>query len=403
MPSATLPDVKPLKIVLSGGGTGGHITPILALARELKRLDPACHIVYVGERKGKFAQMLANNTSIDEIYTIFAGKFRRYHGESWWVRLLDLKTNLLNLRDFFYFFIGSIQSWLLLGKLRPDIVFLKGGFVGVPVGLAAHWRHIKFITHDSDSLPGLANRLVGKWAIWHATGMPEEFYPYPKDKTRYVGVLVSKDYKFVNPELEAAYKQELGLSPSSFVLLITGGSGGAERINKAMKALADDLLKKYPDLYIFHQVGKGKAGIYEDYQHTRLKVIELLDPMHLYTGASDVVVTRAGANTVAELGIQAKAAIVIPNPFLTGGHQLKNADYLRQRVAAEIIGEELLNNEEQPLLKSLVKLIENADIRQRLGQQLHAVTVPDAAEKLAVLLLETANSNYAKKKETTNE
>ncbi len=393
-------DPKSITIVLSGGGTGGHITPILAVAAKLKQIKPNCRLIYIGERHGKFAQMIENTDVIDETYTIFAGKFRRYHGEAWWIRLTDIKTNFLNLRDFFYCAIGTIQSWRLLRKIKPDAVFLKGGFVGVPVGFAAHWRQLKFITHDSDSLPGLANRLVGKWAVWHATGMPEEFYPYPKDKTKYVGVLVSDDYKITTPEIVSSYREQIGLPVNSRVLLVTGGSGGAARINLAIKALVPELLEKYPDLYITHQVGKGKAEIYDDYHHDRLKIFELLSPMHVYTGASDLVVTRAGANTVAELGVQAKAAIVIPNPLLTGGHQLKNADYLREQAAAQIIDESTLGKVENPLLNTITDLLDDTAKRQELGVRLHSITPPDAAEKLAVLLLEAGNSDYVKKKET---
>ena len=143
-----------MTILVSGGGSGGHITPILAVAHELKLLQPDCRVVYVGERGGKFQSLTEGQSDIDEVHSIFAGKFRRYHGESWLKRIIDVYTNLKNLRDALYVGLGYLQSFRLLGKVKPDVVFLKGGYVGLPIGLASATRHIAFVTHDSDALPG---------------------------------------------------------------------------------------------------------------------------------------------------------------------------------------------------------------------------------------------------------
>jgi UDP-N-acetylglucosamine--N-acetylmuramyl-(pentapeptide) pyrophosphoryl-undecaprenol N-acetylglucosamine transferase len=390
-----------MKILLSGGGTGGHITPILAVARELKKLRPDCYIIYVGERGDKFAALSENNPDIDEIKTIHAGKFRRYYGESWLRRLIDIKTNLLNIRDFFYFLLGIFESRPLLGALKPDVVFLKGSFVGLPVGIAAHRKNIPIITHDSDAMPGMANRLVARWATWHATGMPPEFYTYPKEATKYVGVLVGASYQYVDANLQAEYKKQLKIPENSQVLVITGGSGGAGKINEAMSRLVPNLLQENQNLFIIHQIGINKTNVYKGFNHERLKVFELLHPMYVYTGAGDIVVSRAGANTMAELGVQAKACIVIPNPLLTGGHQLKNAEYLEQQGAAMIIDETSLTPEPDSLKHAISDLLNDSIKRRELGDRLNAITVSDAAHKLAMLLLETANDNV-QKKETDN-
>jgi UDP-N-acetylglucosamine--N-acetylmuramyl-(pentapeptide) pyrophosphoryl-undecaprenol N-acetylglucosamine transferase len=379
-----------MKIVLTGGGTGGHITPILALAHELKRLNPDAYITYIGEQGGKFAELTAGNPDIDEIRAVYAGKFRRYHGESWLQRLFDFKTNLFNLRDLFYFAIGTLQALIVIKRLKPDVVFLKGGFVGVPIGLATAFWRVPFVTHDSDALPGLANRLVARWARYHATGMPAEYYPYPRKSVRHVGVLVSDRHKHVSPKQQAEFKHDIDVLPESKVLLVTGGSGGAAKINQAMKTLIPQLLEDHEDLYVIHQAGKGKTGIYEGYTHPRLKVVELLVPMYKYTGASDVVVTRAGASTLAELGVQGKACVVIPNPLLTGGHQIKNAENYEKQGAAVIVKETTFEREPAELDAAIRKLLRDDKKRRELGERLHAMTVSDASEKLAVLLLEVA-------------
>ncbi len=375
-------------IVLSGGGTGGHITPILAVAHELKKLDPTVRTVYIGEKHGKFKELTDSHEAIDASYEIWAGKFRRYNGESWLKRLVDVRTNLLNLRDLFLFAFGSIQSFFLLRKLHPNIVFLKGGFVGVPVGIAAHLHTIPFITHDSDALPGLANRIVGRWARTHAVAMPAEIYSYPQAKTIQVGVLVEPNFKPVTPETQADMKRQIEVPQDATMLLITGGSSGAQNINVAVKAIVDELLLQYPDLYIVHQAGKGKAGIYGTYTHKRLRVIEFMRPMYVYTGAADIVVSRASGNTVAELGTQGKAVIAVANPLLTGGHQVKNAEALRAAGAALIVTETAKATNAEELKASIIQLLDNPDQRKELSKTLQDVTLINAAEKLAQLLLQ---------------
>jgi UDP-N-acetylglucosamine--N-acetylmuramyl-(pentapeptide) pyrophosphoryl-undecaprenol N-acetylglucosamine transferase len=384
---ATQPDVHNRTIVLTGGGTGGHITPILAVAHELKRQDPSLRTIYIGERHGKFKELTASHEAIDETYEIWAGKFRRYHGESWLKRLVDIRTNLLNIRDVFLFGIGTIQSWFLLKKLKPTTVFLKGGFVGVPVGLAAAMQKRQFVTHDSDALPGLANRIVSRWAQTHAVALNPDMYQYPKSKTVQVGVLVEPHFKLVTAGDQTHMKEKLKIPPSATLLLVTGGSSGATNINKAIKQIAPQLLDRYTDLYIVHQAGKGKAGIYDGYSHERLTVIEFMRPMYVYTGAADIVVARASGNTLAELGTQAKAVIVAPNPLLTGGHQLKNADALQAVDAALVVPETARNTDSEALHAAISELMDNPTRRQELASNLHKVTLTDAAEKLAKLLL----------------
>ncbi|MBI1856704.1 glycosyltransferase [Candidatus Saccharibacteria bacterium] len=380
-----------MTILLTGGGSGGHITPILAVAEELKAIKPDCKIVYIGERSGKFASLTKEHTAIDEIYTIFAGKFRRYHGQSWIDRLFDVKTNALNMRDAIYVVLGLVQSLRLLRQIKPNVILLKGGFVGVPIGLAAACGRRPFMTHDSDALPGLANRLVSRWASLHATALSAEYYPYTVTKIRPVGVLVEPNYQPVTPELQKQYKHALGIPEDAPMLLITGGSSGAERINQAITKLIDSLLSEQSKLYVFHQVGKGKMSVYSNYTHERLRVVEFLKPMYQYMGAADLVVCRASGNTLAELGIQGKAVIAIPNPDLTGGHQLKNAQRLQEQQAAVVIYEKELNNSQQHLFDAIVELLGDRSARKKLGLTLQSITKKGAAKKLALLLLEIAN------------
>jgi UDP-N-acetylglucosamine--N-acetylmuramyl-(pentapeptide) pyrophosphoryl-undecaprenol N-acetylglucosamine transferase len=322
------------------------------------------------------------------MYTIRAGKFRRYHSESWLQRLLDVKTIFLNVRDMAYASVGVLQAMRLLRKVRPDVVFLKGGFVGVPVGVAARSLHIPFVTHDSDAIPGLANRMVGRWATIHATALPAEHYrQYDASSVRQVGVLVEHHYQPVTPDIQKEYKRALALPEASQILLVTGGSSGAQRLNDVMKTVTPMLLNRFPDLNIIHQVGKGNAGAYGDYEHDRLRVVEFMQPMYQYTGAADLVITRAGANTLAEFGVQGKACIVIPSRFLSGGHQLKNAAHLETQHAIVQLDEMDLESNPALLGEAVAALLEEPAARQQLAANLQALTIPDAAAKLADILL----------------
>lgn len=362
----------------------------MAVAHELKKAKPRAKIIYVGERAGKFAHLIDENESIDEIHTIYAGKFRRYQGQSWPARLLDIKTNLLNFRDFFLFLIGTMQSLLLVKRLKPDVVFLKGGFVGVPVGFAAAIRHVPFVTHDSDVTAGLANRMVSQWAAYHATALPESFYTYPKERTRCVGVLVGEDFEAITPKLQTEYKAQLGMAPDSRLLLVTGGSLGARRLNESFRESVDKLLRDFSDLIIVHQTGKGKADLYKAYSHPRLIVFPFLKDMHRHTGAADLVITRAGANTLAELGVQGKAVIVVPNPELAGGHQTKNAEKLAEAKAVIVVPEKSKKRNVTRLDKTIRDLLKNPKKRNRLGRKLQSMSPSGAAHHLAMLLLEVS-------------
>jgi UDP-N-acetylglucosamine--N-acetylmuramyl-(pentapeptide) pyrophosphoryl-undecaprenol N-acetylglucosamine transferase len=266
---------------------------------------------------------------------------------------------------------------------------LKGGFVGVPIGLAASRLKIPFVTHDSDALPGLANRLVGRWARYHATGMPAEFYSYDPVTIQHVGVLVGAQYQLVTPELQAQYRQELNIPADAEVLMITGGSNGAQAINLAATKFIPGLIQQRDKLHVIHQVGPGNESVYGEYHHERLTVQPLLKGMYRYSGAADVIITRAGANTLAEFGVQAKACIVVPNPLLTGGHQLKNAEHLAGKHAVRVVDEAAMTAEQgNPLHQAVVDLLNNPTERQQLSQALHALTVADAADKLAELLIQ---------------
>lgn len=386
---------RTITVVVTGGGSGGHITPNLAVARALKVQNPQVCVVYIGQKGDKLIDVPAQDPNIDEVLAVRAGKFRRYHGEGI-KQLLDVPTLLKNLRDAVWVLVGLWQSFWLLRRLRPDVIFVKGGFVGVPVGLAAAALRIPFITHDSDALPGLANRIVARWARIHAVALPKEIYPYPADKTVTVGVPIAHQYKPVDAKAMQKFRENLGLEPYKRVLLATGGGNGALRLNEQVAACAPDLLERYPDLAIVQIAGRDhEAALRKSYQKNlapadqkRVIVKGFVTNLYEYTGAADVVIARASGNTLAELAAQAKACVIVPNPQLAGGHQLKNAKALQDRKAVKMVSEATLAHDAHALMPAVTELLDDREKAHALGQRLATFAGKDAAKRLAMLLLE---------------
>lgn len=377
-------------IVMTGGGSGGHLTPLMSVAESLRALSPATKIVYIGQKGDGLGDIMKDNPLFDAVYTIHAGKFRRYHGEGW-KQILDVATMYKNARDFFLVLAGLVESWRLLGTLQPRVILCKGGFVGVPVGFAAAARRIPYVTHDSDSLPGLANRLIARSARIHAVALPKEIYAYPQAKTITVGVPVQKHFKYVTKQIKEAARQKLGVPSGAKVLFVIGGGLGAIRINRAVTDGAKQLFRSIPKLYIYHVAGRGDeaatnaayTSVLTEEERRRVQVLGFTSEVAQLSAAADVAITRAGATNMAEFAQQGKACIVVPNPVLTGGHQLKNASVYYKADAAVVLLEADLGT----LPKVTAGLMEDAKRRAVLGENLRAFATPKAAENLAQLLL----------------
>lgn len=384
--------MKQPTIVVTGGGSGGHITPILAVAAELKRQKPGVRIVYIGQTNDGLADIPAQDPNIDEIYSVRAGKFRRYHGEGL-RQLLDIKTVLLNIRDLFYIAAGIAQSYWLLRRLKPQVIFTRGGYVSVPVALGGKLRGIPYLTHDSDSTPSLANRLIARWATLHAVALPKELYPYPANKTVTVGVPVNQAYQPVTPTTQHRFRHELGLDQAMQVLLVTGGGNGARMLNNAVVDNSAYLLKRYPKLHIVHIAGRALQAETEQAYSTvldketleRVKVEGFTTNLHVYSGAADIVIARGGATNLAEFAIQGKACIIVPSKQLIWN--VKNTEALAERHAVVKLTEDQAEQERR-LATVVGELLDDDAKRQRLATELSSLARPDAAKDLAMVVLE---------------
>lgn len=323
------------KIVLTGGGTAGHVTPNMALIPELQKRGYEVH--YIGSYEGIEKQLISEMGV--KYYGISSGKLRRY---------IDVK----NLSDPFKVLHGYGQAWRLLGKIRPDVVFSKGGFVSVPVVVAAKTRRIPCVIHESDMTPGLANKICIPCAVRVCTNFPETLEHLPKDKAVLTGSPIRQELFHGDKAKGLAF---CGFDGSKPVLLIIGGSLGAVRVNEAVRAILPSLLEKFD---VIHLCGKGKVDEslqgtvgYVQYEYIKKELTDLL-------AAADIMISRAGANAICEILALRKPNILIPlSAAASRGDQILNAASFEKQGYSAVIQEEDITNEK--LLTMVNQVYEN--------------------------------------------
>lgn len=383
---------------MTGGGSAGHITPILSVASELKKQHPDAVVRYVGQRGDTLNSLTTDAGTIDKSYAIFAGKWRRYHGIGVWAHLSDWRTILKNIRDLFLFAVGFVQSVILLIGWRPSVIFVKGGYVGLPAGLAAAILCIPIVTHDSDALPGLTNRILARFARKQCVGLPVQYYKqYDQRKLVQTGVPISDNFAAVSDSAIADHKEKLQLPKDSQILTIFGGSLGAVRLNTAVLEAAPTLLERLPKLHILHVTGAKQAdeiaqayGSLEPSLANRVWSWPFLPNLYEITGVADVVIARSGATSIAELGAQKKAVILVPNPYLVGGHQTYNARLVEDNDAAIVVSEKSLVAHDYDFVETIYGLITDKKRQKTLAENLGTLSVAHAATKIATILVEAA-------------
>ena len=311
------------KIVMTGGGTAGHVTPNIALFDSLQKDGYEIH--YIGSYEG-IEKGLIENKKIP-YYGISSGKFRRYR--SW-----------KNLTDPFRVLHGFFQARRLLGRIRPNVVFSKGGFVSVPVVMAAKTRHIPVIIHESDLTPGLANKLAMPSATKVCCNFPETLPYLPKEKAVLTGSPIRQELLHGNKQ---AAKDFCGFTGDLPILMVMGGSIGSVYINNAIRGCIDTLLTKYQ---IIHLCGKGtideslkdKKG-YAQFEYISENLPDLF-------AAADLVVARAGANSICELLALHKPNILIPlSRNASRGDQILNANSFAKQGFSAVLEEEEVTSE----------------------------------------------------------
>lgn len=356
-----------------------------------------------------------------QVRKIMAGKFHRYAGWKFADYFKNFGTTMKdlvwgNIVGFIGFAGGIIQSFCrMLGKKnRPDVVFLKGGFVGLPVGIAARFLHIPYVVHESDAVPGLANRLLIKRATKVAlSSRAASLSPNHNDdasdggsdtdsaESKFVvtGVPVAPEFKKVSERKQSSLKKAFGFPEDRPLIVMTGGSQGSQHMNEAMRDILPEMLK-------FTSVGlvAGRERYeemvdlkkYEEWEQAKLqsnfRMWAFNSAMNELMGAADVVISRAGATTIAELAALGKAVILVPFEKLPGGHQVKNAEYLKDQEAVEMVTDSRMVQQPGIVLELAKKLIHSPKYRAELSNKLHETYHPNAAKDLAKIVMDVGEA-----------
>ena len=282
---------------------------------------------------------------------------------------------------------GIVQSFGKLLAWRPDVVFTKGGFVCLPVGIAAKLLGIPLVIHDSDAHPGLTNRILARWAVAIGTGAPLEFYSYPSSRSFYVGIPVREEFRPRTQDEKRQIRKSLGLSEDTPLVVVTGGGLGAKRINDTLATIGAELIK---EASVVHIAGTLQYDELRDRvpQDARYKLLSFVDnEMADILGAADLVVTRAGATTMLELAALAAPTIIIPNGQLTGGHQLKNAQVYANAEAAIVLEEEATVKDPRVLLTTIQGVLRDTAASRQLSEKIHTFAMPSAAHDVADMIV----------------
>ena len=316
--------------------------PNLAIIDEVKNhaqeIKKEVEVLYICSRSNLDISIL-KRTNIS-YKTIFTWKIRRYF-------------DLQNILEFFLFWIGLLQSFFIILKFRPTVVFCKGGFVSVPVALAAFLLRRKIITHESDTIPGLANRIIAKFSYQICTGFP----------------IQGKKYVFTGNPLRKGVLDGVGATGYAFTgfdssrktILIMGGSQGALKINQLIEKILPDLVEKYQVIHITGET--DEENVEKKYNKVNIKnfVKKFSGNMGSLYKIADVAITRAGALTVSELAAAGLPAILIPFPYATDDHQKENAKMMENSGCAKVIFEDTLT--EEMISEMVEEIISNKNIK----------------------------------------
>ena len=369
-----------MKILFTGGGTGGHVFPIIAIIREIKKMTAPgqVQLLYMGP-KDLFTGLFLPQEGV-KVKGILAGKIRR---------ILAPKQILLNFFDVFKFIIGTIQAFFWIFIESPDIVFSKGGYGSVSTVISAKILQVPVFLHESDIIPGLANRILGKLASEIFVSFPKTEYFKP-EKMVLVGNPIRKELLLGSPEKAKALFNLTGEKP---VLLVMGSSQGAQRINDLLLLILTEILK---DFEILHQTGmrnfkqvksevrivmkKGLARYYHPIAFFREH--ELREAL----AAADIIVSRASAGAIFEIAGAGLPSVLIPLPESAQNHQISNAYAYSYNGAAEVMEE--VNLTPHFFLERLRFLISQPEQLKKMSLKAKKFARPKAGAIIAQYILE---------------
>ena len=379
-----------MKVLLAGGGTGGHINPAIAIANTIKARDKSAEIAFIGTKKG-----MENNLVAKAGYPL-------YHIE---MRGLRRSLSLSNIKTAYYYFTAPMKAKKLLLDYQPDVVIGTGGYLSWPLLHAAAKLGIPTAVHESNAIPGKAVKMLEQDVDRIYINFPTtEQYFTETDKILCVGnpLITMPDTK---TEEDLFRKLDIP-SNTKKVLLSFGGSLGAQRVNEEVLALMRDYTAHHPEIFHIHATGKieyedamAMAKEYGIDDKPNIRLVEYIYDMPLWEKAADAVICRAGAMTIAEMALLGKACILIPSPNVANNHQYENAKRLADAGAAIMHEEKDLTPE--ALIASVQSILENEETAASLCESVKAFAKPNAAEDIYkdLLLLSSAEIRKLLKKD----
>ncbi|MBR0597064.1 undecaprenyldiphospho-muramoylpentapeptide beta-N-acetylglucosaminyltransferase [Sinanaerobacter chloroacetimidivorans] len=358
-----------MKVIMTGGGTGGHIYPAIAIADKIKRKHPDAEILFIGTEKGMEKDLVPKNGYDIKFITVSG-----FHRKKLW-------KNVKTARDLIK---SNRQTKKILEEFRPDLVIGTGGYVCGPVVRLAHKMGIKTFIHEQNAFPGVTNKLLEKYVdkVFVSFSESKEYFK-DADKLVVTGNPIRKSF-FISSGNTS--REKLKIKPSEFVILCFGGSLGAGKINSTMVGVVE-ALNQIPDLKLFFITGKiyyericnalQEKGI-QSSEH--INIMEYADNMHEYLSAADLVISRAGALTVSEITACGKPSILIPSPNVTGNHQYFNAKVVADKGGAVIIEEKDLT--EEKLIGILMRLKNNKEVLNGMAKASEKIGRIDAVDMI---------------------
>jgi UDP-N-acetylglucosamine--N-acetylmuramyl-(pentapeptide) pyrophosphoryl-undecaprenol N-acetylglucosamine transferase len=368
-----------MRVLLAGGGTGGPVAPLLAVAQELKKIKPETEFLFVGSSNGPEREMVEG---AGFIFIGMAGaKFRRYF-------------SLKNFLDIFVFFGSLFKARSIISEFKPDVIFSVGGFISVPIAWVARFKKVKVLIHQQDARPGLANRLVSPQAAVITTAFEETAKLFHSNlglfrnekikRVEWVGNPVRREFF----EKDLSHKDFFQLHGDLPVLLIFGGASGAKQINEVVAKALPDLVKSHQVVHVTGRMDKDEKDKKAGFKDPNYHQYEFLGKeMPTIMKMSDIILCRAGLSSIAELSVLGKISIIVPMP---DSHQEENAEILKRRSAAVILTKEEFTPE--TLSRVVTSLKFNIARRKLLSDNISKLMPKDAAKKLASIIMEVADA-----------
>jgi UDP-N-acetylglucosamine--N-acetylmuramyl-(pentapeptide) pyrophosphoryl-undecaprenol N-acetylglucosamine transferase len=366
-----------MKIIVSGGGTGGHIYPALSFINYLKTVDPDLSVLYIGTQKGLEARIVPENDIAFE--TIDVQGFKR-------------SLSLGNVTTVYKFIKSIADAKKLIKAFQPDVVIGTGGYVAGPVVYAAAKLKIPTIIHEQNSIPGVTNKFLSQYATRIALAFQEAGAFFPSKKTVFTGN--PRAQEVADLTTSSHILTQYGLATDKKTVVVFGGSRGALKINTAVVEALPELAKKdYQLLYASGEIYFNDPEFAETFatynQAENIKIVPYINQMVEVLNDADLILSRAGATTLAEITALGLPAILVPSPYVTADHQTKNAEALEKAGAAVMISNAALTG--ASIVAAIDRLLLDDGKYRQMADNALREGVPDASQRLYRVLKDVLN------------